>query len=401
MTTDGCVNRGIGGLTSGRTEFDASKSDAELSAPPHNGFMNKLPSNQTMYRALVNRDATFEGIFYVGVKTTGIFCRPSCSARKPRPENVEYFASTRDALLGGYRPCSRCHPLEKERQAPALVRRLCEVIEQAPEGKVTSADLLALGIDPSTARRQFQRYYGTTFHTYHRARRLGLALHQVRNGGAVIEAQLDTGFDSASGFWEAFRRVFGAAPSHSTQVHCLQARTIETPLGAMLALADREGLRLLEFADRRGLKNEIGRLREHLRCAIVPGSNAFLEVITQELAAYFAGTSMTFTVPLVLGGSAFERSVWEMLRRIQPGETWSYAELALRLGRASATRAVGRANGRNNLAVVIPCHRVIRADGGLCGYGGGIWRKQWLLEHERQSLRKVSESSTAHEGSRQ
>jgi AraC family transcriptional regulator, regulatory protein of adaptative response / methylated-DNA-[protein]-cysteine methyltransferase len=360
--------------------------------------MNKLPSNQTMYRALVNRDATFEGIFCVGVKTTGIFCRPSCSARKPRPENVEYFASTRDALLGGYRPCSRCHPLEKEREAPKLVRRLCEAVEQAPEGKLTSANLVAMGIDPSTARRQFQRYHGMTFHAYHRARRMGLALHQVRNGGAVIEAQLDTGFDSASGFWKAFRRLFGTAPSYSAQIDCLQARTIETPLRAMLALADREGLRLLEFADRRSLENEIVRLRERLKCAIVPGNNAFLEVITQELAAYFAGTSMTFTVPLVLGGSAFERSVWEMLRLIQPGETWSYAELALRLGRASATRAVGRANGRNNLALVIPCHRVIGADGSLCGYGGGIWRKQWLLEHERQSLREVSESSITHEG---
>jgi AraC family transcriptional regulator of adaptative response/methylated-DNA-[protein]-cysteine methyltransferase len=314
------------------------------------------------------------------------------------PENVEYFGTTRDALLGGYRPCSRCHPLEKERPAPELVRRLCESIEQAPEGKVTSADLLALGIDPSTARRQFQRYYGMTFHAYHRARRMGLALHQVRSGGSVIEAQLDTGFDSASGFWEAFRRVFGTAPSQSAKVHCLQARTIETPLGATLALADREGLHLLEFADRRGLENEIGRVRERLKCAIVPGNNSILEVIAQELAAYFAGTSLTFSVPLVLGGSVFERSVWEMLRRIQPGETWSYAELALRLGRASATRAVGRANGRNNLALVIPCHRVIRADGSLCGYGGGIWRKQWLLDHERRSMREPSHTSSAQEG---
>jgi AraC family transcriptional regulator of adaptative response/methylated-DNA-[protein]-cysteine methyltransferase len=338
-----------------------------------------------MYRALLHRDSGFEGIFYVGVKTTGIFCRPTCPARKPRPENVEYFASPHEALYGGYRPCSRCQPLEKEKRPPALVRRLREAVEQAPAGKLSDAELRAMGIDPSTARRQFRRYCGMTFHAYHRARRIGLALREVRQGEPVIGAQLNQGFESASGFWEAFRRVFGAPPSRAGKVDCLLARWIETPLGAMLALANEEGLHLLEFIDRRGLEQELIRLRERTACAVVPGDNPHLDRISEELQRYFNGAAADFTVPLMVSGSPFERGVWALLQTIPPGETWSYAQLAQQLGRPSAVRAVGRANGRNQLAIVIPCHRVIRADGNLCGYGGGIWRKQWLLEHERKA----------------
>ena len=337
-----------------------------------------------MYRALLNRDTSFEGVFYVGVKTTGIFCRPTCPARKPRPENVEYFATPRDALYGGYRPCSRCSPLDREKRLPELVRRLRDVVEQSPTGKLSSAELRALGIDPSTARRQFQRYYGMTFHAYHRARRMGLALGEVRNGEAVIMAQLNNGFESASGFWEAFKRVFGVPPSRAEQINCLQAKWIETPLGAMLALANDEGLHLLEFVDGRRLEKELLELRERIGCAIVPGNHPYLDQISEELKNYFDGTAITFTVPMVMAGSPFERDVWTLLQTIPPGETWSYMQLAQAIGNPKAVRAVGRANGRNRLAVVIPCHRVIRADGSLCGYGGGIWRKQWLLDHERQ-----------------
>ncbi len=346
--------------------------------------MTKLPPPAAMYRALVNRDTTFEGVFFVGVKTTGIFCRPTCPARKPKAENVEYFSSSNEALFAGYRPCSRCHPLDKEKQAPELVRRLCEAVEQSPAQKISDSHLRAMGIDPSTARRQFRRYYGMTFQAYSRARRMGLALHEIRQGESVIGAQIDHGFESASGFWEAFKQVFGAPPSKAEQVRCLYARWIDTPLGAMLALADSDGVHLLEFVDRRGLENEILRLRKHLKCFIVPGNNAHLDTISTEVEKYFDGSAVNFTVPLVSAGSAFEQAVWKLLQTIPPGQTWSYSQLAQKLGNPNATRAVGRANGRNCLAIVIPCHRVIRADGNLCGYGGGIWRKQWLLDHERK-----------------
>lgn len=346
--------------------------------------MSKLPPDPIMYQALVGRDTTFEGVFYAGIKTTKIFCRPTCPAKKPKCENVEYFASSQEALFAGYRPCLRCRPLDKDKQAPELVRQLCDAVEQSPTQKISDAKLRLRGIDPSTARRQFQRYCGMTFQAYSRARRMGLALHEIRKGESVIGAQLDHGFESASGFWEAFKQVFGAPPSRAEQVKCLYARWMDTPLGAMLALANEEGIHLLEFVDRRGLENEILKLRQRLKCFIVPGNNLHLDRISEEVGKYFNGSAMNFTVPLVVAGSAFEQAVWQLLRTIPPGQTWSYAQLARQLDNPKAIRAVGRANGQNCLALVIPCHRVIRADGELCGYGGGIWRKKWLLEHERQ-----------------
>jgi AraC family transcriptional regulator, regulatory protein of adaptative response / methylated-DNA-[protein]-cysteine methyltransferase len=348
--------------------------------------VNRLPSVPTMYQALVNRDSSFEGVFFVGVKTTGIFCRPTCPARKPKVENVEYFPTTQDALYAGYRPCSRCSPLDREKQPPELVKRLCEVIERDPSKKIQNKELIAMRIDPSTARRQFQRYYGMTFQAYHRARRMGMALKEIRSGDTVIGAQLEHGYESASGFWEAFKQLFGTPPSKAEQVTCLLARWIESPLGPLLALADDDGLHLLEFVDRRGLENEVLHLRKRTGSFIVPGNHPHLDRISSEIKAYFEGTGRDFSVPLVVGGTPFEKSVWKQLRRIPLGDTWSYARLAKKLNNPSATRAVGRANGRNVLAIVIPCHRVIRADGTLCGYGGGVWRKQWLLDHERQMV---------------
>jgi AraC family transcriptional regulator of adaptative response/methylated-DNA-[protein]-cysteine methyltransferase len=351
--------------------------------------MNKLPSIKTMYRALLSRDTSFEGIFYVGVKTTGIFCRPTCPAKKPRPENVEYFSSPQEAIYGGYNPCLRCRPLYEDKNPPEIVQKLLEAVEQSPAGKFSDTELRDLGIDPSTARRQFQRYFGMTFHAYHRARRMGLALNEVRNGEAVISAQIDNGFESASGFWEAFKRTFGAPASSAARINCLQARWIETPLGAMLALANQDGLHLLEFVDRHGLEKQITSLRERIGCAIVPGNNSHLDQISKELKDYFDGVAVRFTVPLMMIGTPFERDVWATLKTIPPGQTWSYAKLAQGVGRANAVRAVGHANGRNRLALVVPCHRVIRSDGTLCGYAGGVWRKKWLLEHERRIVEQA------------
>ena len=349
--------------------------------------MELLPSPDTMYRALLDRDSTFEGIFIAGIRTTGIFCRPTCSAKKPQPQNVEFFATASDALLGGYRPCLRCQPMDPAKPAPALIQRLRAEVEKAPGGRITDKELRDLAIDPSTARRQFKRHYGMTFQAYHRARRMGLALREVRNGARVDEAQSESGFESASGFREAFVRIFGEAPSDAKERGCLFAERIETPLGVMIAVADDEGLRLLEFADRRATERELRLLRERLRRSIVPGEHPVLTQIRHELGEYFAGRSLTFSTPLAPVGSAFQQRTWEMLCAIPPAETRSYSWMAERLKVPGARRAVGRANGTNMLCLVIPCHRVIRADGTLCGYGGGLWRKRWLLEHERKFAR--------------
>src|SRR5215217_2353071 len=200
--------------------------------------MELLPPPDTMYRALCGRDSTFEGIFVAGIRTTGIFCRPTCSAKKPQPQNVEFFANASDALLGGYRPCLRCQPMDPAKPAPPLIQRLRAEVEKAPGGRIAEKELRDLGIDPSTARRQFKRHYGMTFQAYHRARRMGLALREVRRGAREDETQLDAGFDSASGFREAFTRLFGDPPTAAKARNCLYAERIETPLGMMVAIAD-------------------------------------------------------------------------------------------------------------------------------------------------------------------
>ncbi|MDX6527428.1 MAG: AraC family transcriptional regulator, partial [Gaiellales bacterium] len=199
--------------------------------------MELLPPSDTMYRALVNRDSSFEGIFFVGVRTTGIFCRPTCSAKKPARANVDFFATPSEALHGGYRPCLRCRPMDPGERPPKLIERLRSEVERAPGGRITDKELAALSIDPSTARRQFKRHYGMTFQAYHRARRMGLALREVRKGGRVDEAKNGSGFESASGFREAFTRVFGDPPTTAKSRDCMFAERFDTPLGAMLAVA--------------------------------------------------------------------------------------------------------------------------------------------------------------------
>jgi len=336
-----------------------------------------------MYRAVAERDPAFEGIFFVAVKTTGIFCRPTCRVRTPKRENVEFFASVSECLRAGFRPCRRCRPLEREPDAPPVVARLLAEVEAEPTARLRDLDLARRGIDPSTARRAFKRYCGMTFQAYHRARRMGLALAGVRQGKSMIDLQLDHGFESASGFRTAFNRLLGTAPSRSQSVDCLYARWIETPLGPMLALADDRGLALLEFVDRRGLERELQTLQKRFGRTILPGSHRYLEQIDVELAAYFSGRTLGFATPLAMHGTPFQRAVWNALLRIPPGKTRSYADIASAIGTPAAVRAVGRANGDNPLCLIVPCHRVIGANGTLTGYGGGLWRKQWLLDHER------------------
>src|SRR5213596_4131456 len=262
-----------------------------------------LPPTETMYRALMKRDTSFEGIFYIGVRTTGIFCRPTCSAKKPARENVDFFATSSDALENGYRPCLRCHPLDPNARPPKLIDRLRAEVERAPGGRLTDKELAALSIDPSTARRQFKRHYGMTFQAYHRARRMGLALSQVRQGGRVDEARNGSGFESESGFREAFAKIFGEPPTNAKKRAPLFAERIDTPLGAMIAVADDEGLRLLEFVDRRATERELSILRNRLRTNVVPGEHRHLEVVRSQLADYFSGENLKFNIPPAPVGS--------------------------------------------------------------------------------------------------
>ncbi|MEZ6015942.1 MAG: methylated-DNA--[protein]-cysteine S-methyltransferase [Planctomycetota bacterium] len=355
-----------------------------------------LPPFERMLRALNERDGAWVGVFVACVRTTGIFCLPTCRAKKPRPENVSFVATAAEALRAGYRPCKVCKPTDPAGEEPEWMRALIARVEaRATEGalgeRLSDADLRAEGLDPATVRRWFQRKHGVTFQGWQRAWRVGAALGELQRGTQALEAGAGSGFESPSGFRDAFERLFGVPPSQASSVERLVARTLPTPLGPMIAVASERGLVLLEFTDRRGLEAQVEVLRRRFgaargqRAVVVPGDNAHLALAERELAEYFAGARAEFTVAVELPGSDFQRAVWAGLRAIPHGVTWSYAELARAIGKPKAVRAVGRANGENRVALVVPCHRVIGADGSPTGYAGGVWRKLRLLELERAS----------------
>jgi AraC family transcriptional regulator of adaptative response/methylated-DNA-[protein]-cysteine methyltransferase len=345
--------------------------------------MKGFPSIQEMDRAVDARDASYDGIFFVGVRTTGIFCRPSCKSRRPLAQNREYFATAREALFAGYRPCKRCRPLDAYGRPPDWVERLLAAVDRAPQERITDADLRRMAIDPARARRFFHRHYGMTFHTYCRGRRMGQALQQIRQGADLDDVTLGHGYESHSGFRTAFVQTFGRPPGRSRDADCIRTDYVESPLGPLLVGATAAGLCLLEFTDRRMLEAQFTALRQRFGCAIVPGTNDHLEILKEQLDGYFARTLREFRLSLLYPGSPFQTRVWEELLRIPYGETRSYEAIAQAVDASGAQRAVGRANGQNRIAIVIPCHRVVNKGGKLGGYGGGLWRKQFLLDLER------------------
>jgi len=343
-----------------------------------------LPAREEMERAYQRSDASYDGVFYLGVRTTGIFCRPSCSARKPKPENVEFFAIPKDAVFAGYRACLRCKPLEDE-LAPPWVKTLLERLERRPTERIRENDLRQMGVEPARVRRYFESRYGLTFQAYCRARRLSRAFERIRDGQPLDETVFDTGYESHSGFRDAFRKAFGQTPGHATDAKQVCLTWVETPIGPMIAGATDAGLCLLEFTDRRMMEAQLATVRKRLGAALVPADHAHLRTLRRELTEYFAGTRRDFTVPIDAPGTPFEMRVWEALCRIPFGETRAYADVAVAVNSPAAVRAVGRANGLNRIAIVIPCHRVVNKNGELGGYGGGLWRKRRLLHLERSA----------------
>lgn len=339
-----------------------------------------------MYAAILARDTRYDGIFFTGVTTTGIFCRPSCPAKKPDRENVEFYRSTREALAAGYRPCKRCRPLEPPGRTPEPIRELLVEIEGNPTRRLRDRDLSARGLEPATVRRWFKKHHGMTFHAYQRALRLGRALGALAGGAEITGAAFGSGYESLSGFQEALRQITGRSASRSRGTTVVHLSRVLTPLGPMLAGATDEGVCLLEFTDRPMLETQLRRLGRRLDAAFVPGANDLARRLEGELKGYFEGTLREFRTPLVAPGSEFQQRVWTTLRDIPYGSTRTYAAQAELIGSPGAVRAVGRANGDNRIAIVIPCHRVVGSDGALTGYGGGLWRKRWLLHHEGVAL---------------
>ncbi len=330
------------------------------------------------YDIIAAKDKSYDGVFFVGVLTTAIFCRPGCPARVPNAENCQYYDTAYDALKAGYRACKKCHPASHSAQDGPLVKRLIALVEDDPARVWREGDLKAIGIDPSTARRQFKRRFGMSFTAYARARRLALGLKTLAKGGDMIEAQLASGYESESGFRKAFGNAFGAASGDTLYVDW-----IDTPYGPMIAVASAEALFLLEFTDRVKLDRQMQRVAKKNRVNITAGRTAIHDQIAGELELYFKGKLTEFKTPLALTGTDFQKTTWHALLRIPYGQTKSYAELAETVGNPKSFRAVANSNANNGLALIVPCHRVIAKDGTLGGYAGGLDRKQKLLDLER------------------
>jgi len=338
-------------------------------------------SESEKYQILTQRDERYIGDFIAAIRTTGIYCRPGCPARTPKAENCAFFDSVEAARAAGYRACKRCHPDTPFAAPSKRVDEALAVLAADPHKVWREQDIRAAGWDNSTLRRQFQKRFGMSFLAYARRQRLSVAAKALQKGERVINAQLDAGYESASGFRAAYKAQFGTTPS-GEDAQPLYISWIETPLGRMISIADEQALFLLEFTDRKNMTGQMARLMRYYTRPIIPGTTAISDQIRQELSLYFEGKLTNFKTPLALTGTEFQSRVWQALTDIPYGETCSYGDLAQVIGSEKAVRAVASSNARNALAIIVPCHRVIGKNGKMTGYAGGLGRKESLLRLE-------------------
>lgn len=338
----------------------------------------------TYYHALLERATDHVGIFYVGVRTTGVFCIATCRARKPKRENVVFYTHFKEALDAGYRPCKVCKPTENAHTAPPEVAEAIDWVRRHPKERLSDLQLRQRGLSPERIRRWFQQHHGMSFQSFQRSLRINTALEELKAGRRATDAALDSGYGSLSGFGYTCKKLTGGAPTEASQVILIHRFT--TPLGPMFACASSRGICLLEFVDRRMLETELKDLQRLLQARILAGENQHTRQAQVEVTEYFAGTRQQFELALDMPGSEFQQSVWKSLQAIPYGGTASYSMLAETLGKPRAVRAVASSNVANRVAIVIPCHRVVGRNGELTGYGGGLVRKQWLIAHERRNI---------------
>ena len=336
----------------------------------------------TWYQALLARAPEYTGVFYVGVKTTGVFCIAVCRARKPKRENVEFYRDFKSALDAGYRPCKVCRPTENACSAPDYIEQALALVRQTPKVRISDTRLRDSNISPERVRRWFLQHHGITFQAFQRMQRVNVALQELKGGRSATDVAFDSGYESLSGFGYTYKKLTGHSPTMAQQTLLIHRFT--TPIGPMFVCASEHGVCLLEFVDRRMLETEFSDLQRLLNARIIAGQNEHIRQAENEIAEYFAGNRLRFTLALDTPGSEFQRRVWQALAEIPCGESTHYQALAETLNKPTAARAVAAANGANRIALVIPCHRVIGKDGSMTGYGGGVARKRWLLEHEKK-----------------
>ena len=356
------------------------------------------------WRSVLARDAGADGAFVFAVRSTGIYCRPSCPARRPRRDHVLYFGGPAEAERAGFRACRRCHPREDSMhdQQATLVRQACEMIESSPDAPLSLAALgRRIGYSPFHLHRMFRRVTGVTprqFAMAVRARRLRAGL----GGGApVAHAVYDAGFGSSSRVYERADAELGMTPGAFRRGGRGVAATYalaRSPLGWLLVATTRRGVCAVRLGDS-GAALEAG-LRRELPEARLARDDARLRPIVRRVLAGLDGRRPDPRLPLDIRATAFQRRVWQALCAIPRGETRTYGQIARAVGRPAAARAVGAACARNPVALVIPCHRAVRGDGGLGGYAWGIARKRRLLERERAEARGKAWAGAARERAR-
>jgi AraC family transcriptional regulator of adaptative response/methylated-DNA-[protein]-cysteine methyltransferase len=340
------------------------------------------------YQAVLARDPRADGAFVYGVKSTGIYCRPSCPSRKPRPDRTEFFPSCADAERAGFRPCRRCRP--NAGPGVSLIARAVNawtrLAAEREDGRVPLATLAAaVGSTPSHVQRVFRQVLGCSPRELADARRLDVLRRALREGRSVTDAIYEAGFGSSSRVYEQSSRRLGMTPARYAQGGAgedVRYATAASAIGRVLVAATPRGVCAVKLGDSDG--KLVALLREEFPRASIDRGDAALHAWVQDVLALVDGRPPAREVPIDIRGTAFQMRVWQELQRIPPGQTRSYGEIARRIGRPTASRAVAQACGANPTCVVVPCHRVVAADGSLGGYHWGVERKQALLDRERR-----------------
>ncbi|MFM6853922.1 MAG: bifunctional DNA-binding transcriptional regulator/O6-methylguanine-DNA methyltransferase Ada [Sphingopyxis sp.] len=329
------------------------------------------------WAAFLRRDRAYDGQFIGAVKTTRIYCKPSCPVRHPKPENVVFYHHADQARAAGYRACLRCRPDDVARDEVAVTRALTLLAQDEPP------DLAALASAVGYARHHFHRLFkratGVTPAAYARALRAGRAQRALAQGERVTDAIYMAGYSGPSRFYADAQARMGMTPSawkNGGAGVVIRWTISQTTLGPMLLAATEKGICRLSFDEDAG---ELARRFPH--ATLLPADDGMAHLVQAAVAAVDRPGCMP-NLPLDIAGTAFQQAVWQELMRIPPGETRSYAQIAAAVGNPKAVRATGSANGANNVAVLIPCHRVVRSDGSMGGYAYGVDRKRRLLEQE-------------------
>jgi AraC family transcriptional regulator of adaptative response/methylated-DNA-[protein]-cysteine methyltransferase len=350
---------------------------------------SQWPTDAERWAAVRARDAQADGAFFYAVRTTGVFCRPSCASRPPRRENVVFFASADAARAAGYRDCKRCQPGGLPREL-AIVARACAALDAEPHRRLTLAQLSdAVHVSPFHLQRLFKRVVGVSPRQYQAAQRGAALRDALQDGADVTRASVDAGFGSSSRLYESAPAELGMAPSTYRRKGAgltLHYTCAPTLLGVVLIAASARGICRIAFGDDRAAL--VADLRQTFAHATLREDAARLAPFVAQIDAYLRGTRERFELPLDIAATAFQQRVWDALRRIPYGQTRSYTEIAAVLGTPRAVRAVASACASNPVALAIPCHRVVQKSGALAGYRWGLARKAALLEAEAQHAQR-------------